>query len=149
MTQLCHKRNKIHPSKYQFVNLFDCFLRRKIRATFTYGHKIKVVFSLLPSQRNGELWKSKWTLIKSLCTAYTLLAFVVISRVEKHNESYEVWNDRMEMFCSRHTIFVTIFGLVWRELFSEIEHKMALVSIIISMNTRPPEKLVMRFQVPL
>ena len=29
------------------------------------------------------------------------------------------------------------------ELFSEIEHKMALVSIIITMDTQPPEKLVM------
>ena len=29
------------------------------------------------------------------------------------------------------------------ELFNEIEHKMALISIIITMDTRPPEKLVM------
>ena len=36
-------------------------------------------------------------------------------------------------------------GHIWScvELFSEIEHKMALVSIIITMDTRPPEKLVM------
>ena len=35
---------------------------------------------------------------------------------------------------------------VWScvKLFSETEHKMALVSIIITMGTRPPEKLVMR-----
>ena len=30
------------------------------------------------------------------------------------------------------------------ELFSETEHKMALISIIIAMDTRPSEKLVMK-----
>ena len=45
------------------------------------------------------------------------------------------------MFCSRHTFFfVTICGLVWS---SSVKHKMALVRITITMETRQQEKLVM------
>ena len=53
-------------------------------------------------------------------------------------------NDEMTQYKCFAADTPSFCDLIWScvELFSEIEHKMALASIIITMETRPPEKLV-------
>ena len=72
-----------------------------------------------------------------------LLAFVVFYVYRSIMKIVKSWNDPIEMFFSIHTFFLWTYIWSCVELFNAIEHETALVGIIIAMDTRPPEKLVM------
>ena len=78
---------------------------------------------------NVFLFRFCFALITSFCCYFTYIE-------TWWNLWNEAWNDPMEILCSRWPYMVLCGTLQWNWT------KMALVSIIITMDTRPPERLV-------